>query len=92
MASSDPSFILLPNHILEKVFLYLGTPSGIEVRLACRELYSLTEPMLLQIHTLGDIDNMEYCQFLFKKAKPIRGLKIQTIQYFHRFEDDGLTL
>ncbi|KAJ9060760.1 hypothetical protein DSO57_1027402 [Entomophthora muscae] len=46
--------------------------------------------MLLQIHTLGDIENMEYCQFLFKKAKSIRGLKIQTIEYFHKFEDAGL--
>ncbi|KAJ9075674.1 hypothetical protein DSO57_1033712 [Entomophthora muscae] len=92
MASSESSFVLLPNHILEEIFLYLGNPGGTEVRLACRELYCLTEPMFLQIHTLGDIGNIEYLQFLFKKAKPIRGLKIQTIEYFHKFEEAELTL
>ncbi|KAJ9083107.1 hypothetical protein DSO57_1037981 [Entomophthora muscae] len=92
MASSGPSLVLLPNHVVAKVFLYLGVDDGKEARLACRALHCLTEPMFLQMHTLGDMERIGYRQFLLDKAKLIRGLGIRDIASLIEFEDDGLFL
>ncbi|KAJ9064862.1 hypothetical protein DSO57_1025800 [Entomophthora muscae] len=85
-----PSFSLLPDHVLERIFYYLDIPNGSGLHLVCREVYGLILPMLLQVHTLGNVGSMEYRRFLLKNSKHIRGLIIKDIALFSFLQEAEL--